>query len=145
MALNCVKEYQSKHIYSKFIDISSGKKIKKTLHRIIYKMENSSITERSHLLIIKDYVDHVTYYMLYIEMILCLCLNTVSILFIVSSRLFTPINLLILNLAVFDMLYSCCIPLFVTQFTGGQIQLSLYGCRISYFLDVTCMIVSTYF
>jgi hypothetical protein len=83
-----------------------------------------------------------TIVILYTEMALCFGLNTISLCFIVGTRLFTPINILILNLVIVDIVYASCIPFYVSQFAEQDVSFSLAGCRMSYFLDVTCMLVS---
>lgn len=81
--------------------------------------------------------------LLYLLMSLCFVLNATSIVCIISSLAFSPINLLILNLAFSDILYASCIPMFVDQFTEKVVVQTETGCRLSFFLDVTCMIVSS--
>ena len=84
---------------------------------------------------------------LYTQMMLCFILNSVSLIFMIYSRVFTPINILIINLAIADILYSSCIPYYLRQFNDEDeaVSQSEFGCRLSFILDVTCMIVSLEF
>lgn len=78
-------------------------------------------------------------------MILCYVLNSISFVCILYMNAFTPINMLILNLALADMLYASCIPFYVSQFKERQpISQSKIGCQISFILDVSSMIVRFY-
>ena len=87
----------------------------------------------------------ITITMLYTEMILCYVLNSISFVCILYMNAFTPINMLILNLALADMLYASCIPFYVSQFKERQpISQSKIGCQISFILDVSSMIVRFY-
>ena len=80
---------------------------------------------------------------LYVEMALCFTLNFISFSCIIYRRQITAINLLVLNLGIADMLYACGIPFYVRQFSNTKIlSQSVLGCRLSFLLDVTCMIVS---
>lgn len=80
---------------------------------------------------------------LYIQMTLCIILNAISLTFMIYFKMFTPINMLIINLAIADILYSSCVPYYVRQFDDMPSSQSAFGCRISFIIDVTCMIVST--
>jgi hypothetical protein len=90
------------------------------------------------------YYNKVTIVSLYASMISCYALNIISVMSIICAKAFTPINILILNLAVSDVLYASCIPFFINQFTGATVIQTEFGCRISFFLDVTCMIVNVF-
>ena len=89
------------------------------------------------------YYNLVTVMFLFVLMILCFILNLISIFCISCSKTITPIKMLILNLAVSDIFYASCIPMFAKQFSGGTVYQTEFGCRISFFLDVTCMIVGS--
>lgn len=78
---------------------------------------------------------------LYMEMTLCFVLNAISITFMIYFRMFSPINMLVINLAIADILYSSCVPYYVRQFDDMMIPQTKFGCRMSFILDVTCMIV----
>ncbi len=91
------------------------------------------------------YICDTTIFVLYIEMACIIGLNAVSVMCILSSKFLTPIHALIINLAIVDCLYSSIIPFYVRQFKqvkGEKIIQRKNGCRLSYFLDVMCMIVS---
>jgi hypothetical protein len=88
------------------------------------------------------FYNNITILFLYILMCLSFILNSISITCILWSKSYTPINILILNLSLSDILYASCVPMFVKQFTGDAVLQTESGCRISFFLDVTCMIVS---
>ncbi len=110
---------------------------------------NSSMSNSNnyytHLIL---YMCDVTIVMLYIEMVACIVLNAISVFCILFSKQLTPINMLILNLALVDCLYVSIIPFYVRQFEqvkGETIVQTKLGCQVSYFLDVTCMIVSSWF
>ena len=79
---------------------------------------------------------------LYTEMALCFSLNLISLTCILYSKSLTSIKILIINLAIADMLYACGIPFYARQFSDAHLSQSLFGCRLSFLLDVTCMIVS---
>lgn len=88
--------------------------------------------------------DLITSILLYAEMTFCFTLNSISLLFIISHNKITPINLLIINLAIADILYSSCIPFFVRQFSVGDYSQSKFSCRLTYAIDVTCMLIEVY-
>jgi hypothetical protein len=110
----------------------------------LFKNMSESPESWSDLTLLK-YTNMATIGILYIEMFLCFGLNLLSISFIIISKNFTPINILIMNLGLVDIMYSSCIPFYVRQFSGTYVTQTRAGCQISYFLDVTCMIVRTYF
>ncbi len=102
---------------------------------------NSKSQSKSFIIYICD----ATIIILYIEMVACIILNSISVFFILFAKTLSPIHMLILNLAVVDCLYVSIIPFYVRQFEqvkGEKIVQTKFGCQISYFLDVTCMIVS---
>ena len=106
---------------------------------------NDSLNNSSRDWLKEDFIRYYntgTIIFLFVLMILSFLLNFISIICILYTNKFTVINMLILNLSVSDILYACCIPLFAKQFTGGEVYQTEFGCRISYLLDVTCMIVS---
>lgn len=76
-------------------------------------------------------------------MLLCFGLNTISLLYVFCSREFTSNKILIVNLAIADILNSSCVPFFASQFTAKSSP-SKFGCRVSYFIDVTTMLVNVY-
>jgi hypothetical protein len=84
----------------------------------------------------------ITITILFTEMIFCYVLNSISFICIIYMKAFTPINMLILNLALADVLYASCIPFYVSQFRERQpVSQSKIECQISFILDVSSMIV----
>ncbi|CAF0721913.1 unnamed protein product [Brachionus calyciflorus] len=86
----------------------------------------------------------ITIIILYTQLVLCYILNAISLTFIIHSKNFSPINLLIINLAISDILYSSCIPFYVRQFNEGAVSQSQLGCRLSFIFDVTSMLVNVF-
>jgi hypothetical protein len=83
---------------------------------------------------------------LYCEMFACFTFNLMSVFCIVSNKnsLQISINVLILNLAVADVMYASLIPFYASQFALDDQKpssVTQLTCRLSFFLDVTCMIV----
>ena len=87
-------------------------------------------------------LNKITIVLLYMEMVFCFLFNIISLCGILFTRPITSIKLLIINLAIADLLYACGIPFYARQFSETQLSQSLFGCRLSFLLDVTCMIVS---
>jgi hypothetical protein len=107
---------------------------------------SSGLSEINNKFVI--YICDATIIILYIEMVACIILNSISVFCILFAKTLSPIPMLILNLAVVDCLYVSIIPFYVRQFEqvkGETIVQTKFGCQISYFLDVTCMIVSIMF
>ena len=71
-----------------------------------------------------------------------LVFNIISISSIISARAFSPINLLILNLGIADIVYSLGMPLFLSQMYSKNWEFGLIGCRIFIFTDFIGIIVS---
>ncbi|RNA15765.1 Poly-cysteine and histidine-tailed [Brachionus plicatilis] len=67
--------------------------------------------------------------------------NTISIVFIILARAFTPINLLIINLGLADITYSLGIPFFISQTLNFDWQFGQFGCRIFIFTEFSGIIV----
>ena len=108
----------------------------KNISFFIFEMEDD---ESKHIVAI---LNKITIILLYIEMVLCFLFNIISLCGILFTRPITSIKMLIINLAVADMLYACGIPFYARQFLDTHLSQSLFGCRLSFLLDVTCMIVS---
>lgn len=90
-----------------------------------------------------NFLNKITTVILYIEMVFCFILNLTSLSCIIYTKAFTSINMLVINLAIADILYACGIPFYVRQFSESvYVTQSVLGCRISFTLDVTSMIVS---
>lgn len=93
---------------------------------------------------ILDWLNLITFLFLYTQMVLCFVLNAISLSFIIYSRAFTPINLLIINLSIADILYSSLIPFYSRQFSNDVVSQSELGCRLSFILDVASMLVNVF-
>jgi hypothetical protein len=84
-----------------------------------------------------------TIVVLYFEMALCFSLNLLSVISIFYRKVTSSIDILVINLAIADVLYSCGIPFYLRQFTDPKsFSQTMFGCRISFIFDVTSMIVS---
>ena len=84
-----------------------------------------------------------TIFLLYLEMVLCISLNLISIISIFYRKVATSIDVLVINLAIADILYSCGIPFYLRQFSDPKsFSQTIFGCRLSFIFDVTSMIVS---
>ena len=106
------------------------------------QIQRSNVSIQDQNLININLLNFITLTCLYTEMILCFALNSISIMFIFYTKSFTPISILIVNLALADMLYSSCILFYARQFSIEQpVQQSKLGCQISFIIDVSSMIV----
>ena len=86
-----------------------------------------------------------TIVILYMEMILCVSLNLISVISIFYRKITTSIDMLVINLALADILYACGIPFYLRQFTDPRsFSQTIFGCRASFIFDVTSMIVSKF-
>lgn len=74
--------------------------------------------------------------------VLSLLLNASSILTIISMHNYTPTNLLILNLAVSDFVYSLSIPMYSIHFYYHKWLFGLYACRFFFATEMAGMISS---
>ena len=72
-------------------------------------------------------------------------LNSLSILSIVGARAITPINLLIINLAVSDIVYALTIPIFAVHIVIPWWPFGRVGCQLAIGIDIIAMIVSDLF
>lgn len=79
---------------------------------------------------------------LFVVFVAAFILNLLSILSILSAKAYTPINLLILNLAIADLTYSLGIPMFAAQITYKNWPFGIIGCRMFLFTDFVGLIVS---
>ncbi|CAF1116015.1 unnamed protein product [Rotaria magnacalcarata] len=71
-------------------------------------------------------------------------LNCISIISIVGARAITPINLLIINLAVSDIVYSLTIPIFAVHIVIPWWPFGRVGCQLVIAIDIIAMIVGVY-
>lgn len=69
-------------------------------------------------------------------------LNSISIISIIGARAITPINLLIINLAVSDIVYSLTIPIFAVHIVIPWWPFGRVGCQLAISIDIIAMIVS---
>jgi hypothetical protein len=117
---------------------NNNRKVEETL-RIEMENDYKSFIHYHHQIIIL---------ILYIETIICFLLNTITVAFIIRLKLFTPINILIINLSLADCFYSMSIPFFTLYgfMNHNYSSLSLLTfCRLTYFIDITSMMVSISF
>jgi hypothetical protein len=70
-------------------------------------------------------------------------LNGLSIVCIVGARVFTPINLLIINLAISDIVYALTIPIFAVHIVIPWWPFGRLGCQLAIGIDIVAMIVSS--
>jgi hypothetical protein len=75
-------------------------------------------------------------------LVLSLFFNFLSIISIFSYKKFTPINVLVLNLALADIIYTIGIPLFIAQMYHKNWPYGKLGCRLFIFADFIGIIVS---
>lgn len=106
-----------------------------TMYRKIENKYNFSFENAMSL------IDLITIICLYSQMGLSIILNMIVIIYILIMRYFGPINVLILNLAISDLMYSSTIPFYVSQFMPEPVGQTQLGCRISFLIDWTSMIV----
>ena len=71
-----------------------------------------------------------------------LLLNFISIISIIGARAITPINLLIINLAVSDIVYSSTIPVFAVHIVLPWWPFGRLGCQLVIATDIIAMLVS---
>nr|QVK46038.1 G protein-coupled receptor [Proales similis] len=71
-----------------------------------------------------------------------LILNSITVFYILKSQILKTFQLLILNLALADIIYSLSIPFFLGQFTSFSWNLGLFGCRTFFLTDLVGTIVS---
>lgn len=70
-----------------------------------------------------------------------LVLNIISISSIVTARAFTPINILIINLAMADITYTLGIPFFMFQMFNYKWPFGVFGCKLFIFTEFSGIIV----
>ena len=100
-------------------------------------------------------IDHSTLIILSLIFTASIAFNAISIVTILVSRVFTPINILIMNLAVADLIYTLGIPMFIAHtfmksWPFGQIGCRLFICTEFFgivvgILTVTALSVERYF
>lgn len=81
---------------------------------------------------------------LFSQMVLSIILNILSIVSICFAKIISPLNLLILNLALSDILYALNIPIVARQFYDHQDPYTLFTCRLNYLIDFISMSVNVY-
>lgn len=81
---------------------------------------------------------------LFLIFMLSLLLNSISIASIVSTRAFTPINLLIMNLAIADLTYTLGIPMFISTNFSQNWLFGLSGCRFFMFTEFFGIVVGVF-
>ncbi|CAF0807750.1 unnamed protein product [Didymodactylos carnosus] len=69
-------------------------------------------------------------------------LNALSIICILGAKAITPINLLIINLAISDIVYAFTIPVFAVHIVIPWWPFGRLGCQLSIAIDIIAMIVS---
>ena len=74
--------------------------------------------------------------------ILGMLFNSLSITSILSSKKYTTINMLILNLAIADLTYMISVPLYTLTIFSKSWNLGKLGCRVFFMTDFIGMIVS---
>ena len=84
----------------------------------------------------------VTTYVVTLSVVLCLIFilgvifNIISILTILIAKAFQPINILILNLAIADLVYIAGVPLFLVHIFSQNWPFGLIGCQIFFLTDI---------
>ena len=106
-----------------------------------YDLISANINKSDSILLIINFLNKSTIIILYIELFVSLILNGISVFCILFVKAFTPINILIINLATSDILYASVIPFYVRQFEDESISQNTFGCRLSFMFDVISMIV----
>jgi hypothetical protein len=81
-------------------------------------------------------------FVLALVFVFSILLNTLSILSIINMRKFTPINMLIMNLAVADLIYTSGIPMFSFHFLSKSWVFGVAGCRFFMFTEFSGVICS---
>jgi hypothetical protein len=71
-----------------------------------------------------------------------LILNILSVLTIINVKMYTSINLLILNLTISDLIYTVGIPFFSVHLLKKNWTFGIIGCKIFYFTEFTGIISS---
>lgn len=90
-----------------------------------------------------SYVNSITI-ILAIIFVFGIILNTFSIFVILKSSKLEPINLLILNLALADLVYIAGIPLFVAHLFSQSWPFRVIGCQLFFLTDFIGMTVGVY-
>lgn len=70
--------------------------------------------------------------------------NFISIVSILVARAYTPINVLIINLALADFIYSLGIPMFISHTFSKSWSFGLVGCRFFIFTEFFGIIVGIF-
>ncbi len=88
---------------------------------------------------------YTTAFLLYLFMVVSISLNCLSIVCIVYARAYrtSPINILVINLAISDIIYSLNAPVLVSHIIGKDYEYSLFTCRLFFLFDQLAMMVRT--
>lgn len=101
---------------------------------IFNEESNDTMEIDSNSFTVISYVNSLTF-ILTVIFIAGMILNTISIAAIFKSKKFEPINILILNLAFADLIYTLGIPLFTAHIFSMNWSFGLIGCRVSIKLE----------
>ena len=103
------------------------------------KKENSQVSSPSLVLTLPALPQLIILGIIFLTSI---TLNCLSIIFIIGSRAITPINLLIINLAISDLIYALTIPIFAVHIVIPWWPFGRIGCQLAISIDIIAMIVS---
>ena len=106
-------------------------------------MSNRTLITSSLLDPIIPYVKLISVFMV-ITFTLGILLNLISIILILKSKKIKPVSLLMLNLTIADIVYTCGIPLFITNVFSQSWPFDAIGCQIFFFTDFIGMSVGVY-
>lgn len=106
-------------------------------------MFNNSTSFSPTILTSNTYIIILTIILLLI-FIFGLLFNIISISTIVCARAFQPLNMLILNLAIADLIYIFGIPLYLINLHKSQWPFGLFGCQCFFLFDIIGMTVGVY-
>ena len=101
----------------------------KKMSEIVSNKSNASIDSKNNNFTLISNVNSLTF-ILTVLFIAGFVLNTISIAAILKSKKFEPINILILNLAFADLVYTLGIPLFTAHVFSMNWSFGLIGCRV---------------
>nr|QVK46037.1 G protein-coupled receptor [Proales similis] len=105
---------------------------------------DSSIYNDSSLIPMEPFAPYIYSFTLILTAIFCLSiiLNLVAVASIFYSHTFSPIDILVLNLCVADLVYTLGIPLFLSQMFDQNWKYGAIGCKVFIFTDLSGLIVS---
>jgi hypothetical protein len=104
---------------------------------------NSSIANKSSSNSI-DFTANIISYGFLIVFLMSFVLNVITIASILLMKNFKPINVLIMNLALADLIYTAGIPFLVIQIINVNFDTGLIGCRFFFLSDFIGMIVGAF-